>query len=92
VAAVLAFALVGLAFVAAPHIREKPPAPVTFLIPPPEKGALDESTTPAVSPDGRRIAFRANVDGERMVCPFPGSTKTEPRMAISVSNQWRLRS
>jgi len=67
VAAVLAFALGGLAFVAAPHFREKPGAPVKFQIPPPEKGALDESATPAVSPDGRRIAFRANVDGNRMV-------------------------
>ena len=67
VAAVLAFALAGLAFVAAPHFLEKPIAPVKFQIPPPEKGALDESTTPAVSPDGRRIAFRANVDGKRMV-------------------------
>jgi hypothetical protein len=66
-AVVLALALVGIAFVAAPHFREKPLAPVTFLIPPPEKGALDESTTPAVSPDGRRIAFRANVEGRRMV-------------------------
>jgi Tol biopolymer transport system component len=63
----LAFALAGLAFVAAPHFREKPPALVTLQIPAPEKGALDESRPPAISPNGRRIAFLANVDGRRMV-------------------------
>jgi Tol biopolymer transport system component len=63
----LAFAFAGLAFVAAAHFREKPPALVKFQISPPEKGVLDESGPPAVSPDGRRIAFLANVDGKREV-------------------------
>ena len=65
--AILAAGIAGLAFFAAPHFREKPPAMVKFVIPPPENGRLDESRPPAVSPDGRRIAFLANVDGKRMV-------------------------
>jgi len=66
---VLASALATLAFV---HFREKPPEPalVRFTIPPPEKTAFVFTATanmgpPALSPDGRRLAFNARApDGK----------------------------
>jgi Tol biopolymer transport system component len=40
---------------------------VKFEFPPPEKGTLIQFGPPAVSPDGRRVAFAAAVDGKRML-------------------------
>jgi len=50
------------------HFREEAPRLVRLQFPPPEKGVLNETNgPPAVSPDGRRVAFRANVDGKNML-------------------------
>jgi eukaryotic-like serine/threonine-protein kinase len=67
VAAVAALAAVGtFAFF---HLREEPqPNVVKLEFPPPANGTLSEGAgPPAVSPDGRRIAFRAEVDGKIML-------------------------
>ena len=64
-AGVLAVAFAGAAFVAAPHLREEAPRMTKFEFPPPEKGNLEQRFgPPAVSPDGRRVAFLAVVDGK----------------------------
>jgi len=59
VAALLFVTLAPVAFV---HFREKPPAavePMRFEIPLPDKVALVQSGTFALSPDGRRLSFAA---------------------------------
>jgi serine/threonine protein kinase/Tol biopolymer transport system component len=57
--AVLALVAGALAFV---QLRESPPEPVSFQIPPPAKSTFE--TFIAMSPDGRRIAFTArDADG-----------------------------
>jgi serine/threonine protein kinase/Tol biopolymer transport system component len=60
-AAVFALALV----VSSVHFREKPPVPevVRFQVPPPEKMNFAYTAPPAISPDGRMLAFIANTDG-----------------------------
>ena len=68
VAAALAVAVAGLAVLAVLHFREEPPRLVKLQFPPPEKGSIVQgSGPPAVSPDGRRVAFRANADGKNML-------------------------
>src|SRR2546425_512465 len=66
---VLALALAALSFV---HFREKPTeAPVSrFIIPSPEK-AVFYPNNPVVSPDGRRVAFVATVQGKSLLWVRP---------------------
>ncbi len=67
-AALAAVAILALAALAFLHFREPPPGLVKFEFPPPEKGTLVQGVgPPAVSPDGRRVAFIAAVDGKRML-------------------------
>jgi hypothetical protein len=63
VAAVL-FAVVALIlwFVHFRELKEEPRA-VTFLLPPPESSMLSGNSIPAISPDGRRVAFVATTAG-----------------------------
>ena len=50
------------------HFREQPPSLVKLEFPPPEKGTFAQNQgPPAVSPDGRHVAFLAVVDGKRML-------------------------
>ena len=55
----------ALGYVAYRHAIEEPPHAIRFTAPPPEKGVLDTNALPAISPDGRRLAFVAVVDGKR---------------------------
>jgi len=70
VAAALAVAAVALGVVA---LRRPPPAEIPaairFTIPPPEKSSFD--LTLALSPDGRRLAFTAALEGKRALWVRP---------------------
>jgi Tol biopolymer transport system component/tRNA A-37 threonylcarbamoyl transferase component Bud32 len=62
VAVVLLLLAAGVSYV---HFHEKAPALVKLQFPPPEKGSFAETNGPfAVSPDGRRVVFKAVVDGK----------------------------
>jgi serine/threonine protein kinase len=64
--AVLAMAAAGT--VAFFHFREEAPRLLKLEFPPPDKSELNETNgPPAVSPDGRRVAFRARMDGKNML-------------------------
>ncbi|HSP69937.1 MAG TPA: protein kinase [Bryobacteraceae bacterium] len=66
VAAALASAVAALGFIAWRHTREEAPRLVKLLFAPPDKGSINETNGPsaAVSPDGRRVVFRATVEGK----------------------------
>jgi Tol biopolymer transport system component len=69
VAAVLAVSTAVLGYIANRHIQEDPPRVAKLTVLPPEKGqfviaAASTVGPPAVSPDGRHIAFIAAVDGK----------------------------
>jgi Tol biopolymer transport system component len=55
---------VGLGYVAYRHATEETRV-LRLFVPPPDKGTYNGINIPAVSPDGRRIAFAADVDGRR---------------------------
>jgi serine/threonine protein kinase/Tol biopolymer transport system component len=64
-AAVLALCA-GLSIVAWRHFREEPPHVVKLFFSPPERGSFNPNPQGiAISPDGRRIAFEAVVEGTR---------------------------
>ena len=68
IAATMFFAItaVGLAFVAYRHTGEAPPRVTKLSLLPPERGEFGMAAgtgPPALSPDGRRIVFRARVGG-----------------------------
>jgi Tol biopolymer transport system component len=67
VAAVLLIVAAGLGLVTREHLSEEPPHVVKFSFQPPEKGDFAPTNAPsvAVSPDGRRVAFFAIVEGKR---------------------------
>ena len=62
IAAVL-FAL-GLGLVSYRHATEEPPRVAKVSVLPPEKATLNNASLPAVSPDGRHLAFVATMDGK----------------------------
>jgi serine/threonine protein kinase len=68
VAGVLAVLTTALGYVAFRHTREDPPRVVKLTVLPPEKGRFERVTAafspPAVSPDGRHIAFIVGVEGK----------------------------
>ena len=61
VAGMLALAL-GL--VSYRHVREERPRVLKMSILPPEKATFTATSLPAISPDGRRLAFAATLDGK----------------------------
>ena len=63
-AAVLAIAL---AFVSYLHVSGSPPGVLKMSVLPPEKATFKSNSLPAVSPDGRRIAFVATSDGKDLL-------------------------
>ena len=69
--AVAAVAVVGMAAagtLAFFHLREEPPKLTKFEFAPPENGTIRiDNGPPAVSPDGRRVAYRAFADGKSML-------------------------
>jgi serine/threonine protein kinase/Tol biopolymer transport system component len=68
VAALLALSTVVLGVIAIRHVQEDPPRVAKFSVLPPEKGQFAPNSNvagpPAFSPDGRRIAFIARVNGK----------------------------
>jgi Tol biopolymer transport system component len=64
VAAGFALAAIALGYVAYRHVTEAPPQVLRFTVPPPEKGTFSANGLPAVSPDGRRVAYIAIVEGK----------------------------
>jgi len=60
---VATIAAVALGFFAYRHFTEETRV-LRLFVPPPEHGSFSDVNTPAVSPDGRRIVFRADVDGK----------------------------
>ena len=66
VAAALAIVSVGLGFLGWRHFREEPPRVVKLFFPLPGRETRQPGNPPAtaVSPDGRRIAYQAVVDGK----------------------------
>lgn len=61
-AGVCSIAALALGYVAYRHWSEETRL-LKFSVMPPERATFDSSSVPAMSPDGRRIAFRATVDG-----------------------------
>jgi len=58
---------IGLGFVSYRHATEEPPPVLKMSVLPPEKGVFTASSVPAVSPDGRRLAFVATLDGKNQL-------------------------
>jgi Tol biopolymer transport system component/tRNA A-37 threonylcarbamoyl transferase component Bud32 len=55
---------IALGFVSYRHVREEPPHVLKMSILPPDKATFKPDSLPAVSPDGRRLAFVATLDGK----------------------------
>ena len=66
IAVALAIAAAALGYIALRHSREEAPRLAKLYFAPPEKGSINETNGPAVavSPDGRRVVFKAAVDGK----------------------------
>jgi eukaryotic-like serine/threonine-protein kinase len=66
IAVALAIAAGALGYLALRHSREEAPRLAKLYFAPPEKGSINETNGPAVavSPDGRRVVFKAAVDGK----------------------------
>jgi len=62
--AVAAVAVLTLAFVSYSRSTAEPPRVLKMSVLPPEKAALPPDGIPAISPDGRQVAFAAAVDGK----------------------------
>ncbi|HTM48707.1 MAG TPA: protein kinase, partial [Bryobacteraceae bacterium] len=62
VAAVAALAALALGYVSYRHWSEETRV-LRFSVLPPDRAAFDPGSLPALSPDGRRIAFKASLDG-----------------------------
>jgi Tol biopolymer transport system component len=64
VAALFAVAAMALGFIASDHKNEEPPRVLRMSILPPEGTSLTANGVPALSPDGRKLAFAANSPGK----------------------------
>ena len=64
VAALATLAAVAFGFVAYRHASEEPPRVVKMSVLPPDKATIVANSLPAVSPDGRHLAFVAVADGK----------------------------
>jgi len=82
-AAMLAIALLGGAFYAAPRMRPAPAAdPIQFIVPAPDRAAfVGQVPTFAVSPDGRQIAFVSTTSGPAMLFLRPLASVTARPLA-----------
>ncbi|MEO8595159.1 MAG: protein kinase [Candidatus Solibacter sp.] len=67
VAAALLLAVGGLSVVAYRHAQEPPPRLLKTFLLPPDKASFALDSPPALSPDGRKIAFAALQDGQSML-------------------------
>jgi len=63
VAAALALGAIPLAYIAYRHSSEEAPRVLRFTVPAPEQAAFGAAGLPQLSPDGRRIAYVARVQG-----------------------------
>jgi serine/threonine protein kinase len=63
-AAVFAIAAAGLGLVAYRHWQEPPPRTLRVSVTPPDQSAFVGSSLPAISPDGKKLAFSAIQDGK----------------------------
>jgi eukaryotic-like serine/threonine-protein kinase len=63
-AVVLAVATLSLGVVSYRHVREESPRMLKMSVLPPGKGTFQGNSLPAISPDGRRLAFVATTDGK----------------------------
>ncbi|HEV2201370.1 MAG TPA: protein kinase [Bryobacteraceae bacterium] len=63
-AGVLAVAALALGFVSYRHVTEEPPRVLKMFVPPPDKAVFQGNSIPAVSPDGRRLALVATIEGK----------------------------
>jgi len=63
-AAGLALVATALGFVSYRHFTEERPRVLKVFVPPPDKATFASTSTPAVSPDGRRLAFVATSNGK----------------------------
>ena len=61
---VFALSTLALGYVAYRHTTEALPQTLRFTVPPPERGTFSANGIPAVSPDGRRVAYVATVEGK----------------------------
>ena len=66
-AAGLALTAAGLGYVAYRNGAEQPPRVVKTSIMPAEKTTITDNSVPALSPDGRRLAFAATEDGKSLL-------------------------
>ena len=64
IAACAAAAALALGYVSYRHFAEEPPRLMKLSVLPPEKGSFTTTSIPAISPDGRRIAYGATVEGK----------------------------
>ena len=67
VAAVFALAAAGLGYLAYRHTKELPPKTIKAYITPPEHYSFVDNSPPALSPDGRKLAFSAAHDGKALL-------------------------
>jgi eukaryotic-like serine/threonine-protein kinase len=65
--AALAAGVVALGYVAYRHSQEPPPRTIKAALLPPEKHAFVSSSTPALSPDGRKLAFSTLQDNKTLL-------------------------
>ena len=63
-AGVCAAVSLALAFVSYRHVTEEKPRVLKMFVLPPEKAVFKNNSLPAVSPDGRRLAFAARTGGK----------------------------
>jgi eukaryotic-like serine/threonine-protein kinase len=67
VAALFAVSAAALGYVAYRHTQEPPPKAIKTYIMPPEHYSFVENSPPALSPDGRKLAFAAARDGKALL-------------------------
>jgi Tol biopolymer transport system component len=85
-AAALLVVSAALGVVAWRHFREEPPHVAMLFFPPPGKGTFEPRIPPmAVSPDGRRVAFEALVEGKQSLW-VRDLDNPAPRMLASIES------
>ena len=89
-AAALVIMCVALALIAWKHFQEEPLQVTKLSFPPPQKGSFPPALpTMAVSPDGRRVAFEAIVEGKRGLW-VRDLNDSSPRMLAAIESNPEL--